>query len=223
MGSRVPAADCDHRASRAHREPAALRSSPSSQMGCDLLLGRRTPTNRRSRRSAIRQIRPCRRTASPPPHANDQGRPRRKPGETIVDAPKVNLPHSDSAVANLLAFKPIPGAGQPKACSRGSAPRSRSCRMSLQLRPRPIVRPPANRNQTSLAASVVAPAPDIVMTRRADDRRSHQPTPIAPAPNITADKMRASNRDCVDRGRARSQQTPRDWPAHARSSPRRPM
>ena len=32
-----------------------------------------------------------------------------KPGETVVDAPKVNLPHSDSAVANLLAFKPIPG------------------------------------------------------------------------------------------------------------------
>ena len=32
-----------------------------------------------------------------------------KPGETVADAPKLNLPHSDSAVANLLAFKPIPG------------------------------------------------------------------------------------------------------------------
>jgi hypothetical protein len=29
--------------------------------------------------------------------------------ETVVDAPKLNLPHSDSAVANLLAYKPIPG------------------------------------------------------------------------------------------------------------------
>src|SRR5208283_4855447 len=27
-----------------------------------------------------------------------------KPSERVVDAPKVNLPHSDSAVANLLAF-----------------------------------------------------------------------------------------------------------------------
>ena len=32
-----------------------------------------------------------------------------KPREKVVDAPKVNLPHSDSAVANLLAFKPNPG------------------------------------------------------------------------------------------------------------------
>ena len=32
-----------------------------------------------------------------------------KPTEKVVDAPKINLPHSDSAVANLLAFKPNPG------------------------------------------------------------------------------------------------------------------
>ncbi len=31
------------------------------------------------------------------------------PTEKVVDAPKINLPHSDSAVANLLAFKPLPG------------------------------------------------------------------------------------------------------------------
>lgn len=30
--------------------------------------------------------------------------------ETVVDAPKLNLPHSDSAVANLLAYNPVPGA-----------------------------------------------------------------------------------------------------------------
>lgn len=29
--------------------------------------------------------------------------------EKVVDAPKLNLPQSDSAVANLLAYKPIPG------------------------------------------------------------------------------------------------------------------
>ena len=32
-----------------------------------------------------------------------------KPNEKVVDAPKINLPHSDSAVANLLAFKANPG------------------------------------------------------------------------------------------------------------------
>src|ERR1700675_788120 len=31
------------------------------------------------------------------------------PRGRVVDAPKINLPHSDSAVANLLAFKPNPG------------------------------------------------------------------------------------------------------------------
>src|SRR2546429_5965154 len=39
-----------------------------------------------------------------------------KPSEKVVDAPKINLPHSDSAVANLLAFKPNPGPPPPKAC-----------------------------------------------------------------------------------------------------------
>src|SRR5436309_8681094 len=29
--------------------------------------------------------------------------------EKIVDAPRINLPRSDSEVANLLAYKPIPG------------------------------------------------------------------------------------------------------------------
>src|SRR5580698_948865 len=32
-----------------------------------------------------------------------------RPRETVVDAPKLNLPHSDSAVANLLALKSNPG------------------------------------------------------------------------------------------------------------------
>ena len=32
-----------------------------------------------------------------------------KPSEKVVDAPRINLPHSDSAVANLLAFKANPG------------------------------------------------------------------------------------------------------------------
>ena len=49
----------------------------------------------------------------------------------------------------------------------------------------------ASRKQASLAASVVAPAPDVVH----DTRRSAAitSTVIAPAPNVTAEKLRASN------------------------------
>ena len=49
------------------------------------------------------------------------------PSEKIVDAPKINLPHSDSAVANLLAFKADAGPPPAEGCAR---------RSPLQLCPR---------------------------------------------------------------------------------------
>lgn len=111
-----------------------------------------------------------------------------RPGETIVDAPKVNLPHSDSAVANLLAFKPIPG--QPPT-------EGMQARLVAPALPNVVPVPPApevgsaSRNQASLASGVIAPAPDVVHdTRRSSAITS---TVIAPAPNIAAEKLRASN------------------------------
>ena len=111
-----------------------------------------------------------------------------KPGETVVDAPKVNLPHSDSAVANLLAFKPIPG--PPPA-------EGMQARLVAPTLPNVAPAPPApelgsaSRSQPALAASAIAPAPQVAH----DTRRSSamNATVIAPAPNVSADKLRAAN------------------------------
>ena len=91
-----------------------------------------------------------------------------KPTEKVVDAPKVNLPHSDSAVANLLAFKPNPG-----------PPPAEGLRSAL---PAP----------TLPAMSVVAPSPEL---NSSASRRSSMLTPsiIPPAPNVSRDKMRTAN------------------------------
>jgi len=43
--------------------------------------------------------------------------------ETVADAPKLNLPVSHSAVANLLALKALPGPAPRKECDLPSAPR----------------------------------------------------------------------------------------------------
>ena len=91
-----------------------------------------------------------------------------KPRERVVDAPKLNLPHSDSAVANLLAFKPNPGP------------------------------PPAEGLRSTLAAptlpamSVVPPSPELSSSA---SRKSNMLTPsiIPPAPNVSRDKMRTAN------------------------------
>ncbi|MGD0228410.1 MAG: hypothetical protein ABSF71_39415, partial [Terriglobia bacterium] len=91
-----------------------------------------------------------------------------KPREKVVDAPKVNLPHSDSAVANLLAFKPNPG-----------PPPSEGLRSTLAA-------------PTLPAMSVVPPSPEL---NSSASRKSNMLTPsiIPPAPNVSRDKMRTAN------------------------------
>lgn len=113
-----------------------------------------------------------------------------KPGETIVDAPKVNLPHSDSAVANLLAFKPIPG-----------PPPAEGMQARLMAPNLPNVSPvppapelgSASRNRAALAASAVAPAPEVAHDQRRSSAMTTNATVIAPAPNVSADRLRAAN------------------------------
>jgi hypothetical protein len=112
-----------------------------------------------------------------------------KPTEKVVDAPKLNLPRSDSSVANLLAFKPLPG-----------PPPTEGLRSSLvaPALPTPHVVPPTpelnsalTRKPDSLTANVIAPAPDV-------SRANTRPLPtvnapvVAPAPEITRDKMRSA-------------------------------
>jgi hypothetical protein len=76
--------------------------------------------------------------------------------EKIVDAPKLNLPKSDAAVANLLAYKPIPG----------PAP-AEGLRSSLRapvlpqtaVPPAPLVERDKIQAPPTLNANVIAPAP----------------------------------------------------------------
>jgi len=114
-----------------------------------------------------------------------------KPSEKVVDAPQVNLPHSDSAVANLLAFKPTPG-----------PPPSEGLRSSLIAPALPTVAPVAPtpelnsdlkaRNANSLTPSIIPPAPDVshASTRTSPTLNA---TVIQPAPTVARDKIRTAD------------------------------
>src|SRR5258708_33697570 len=82
-----------------------------------------------------------------------------KPSEKVVDAPKANLPHSDSAVANLLAFKPNPGP-PPAEALRSSliAPTLPAMTLSA-VPPSPAVTSSAKQAPSILTTNVIPPAP----------------------------------------------------------------
>jgi hypothetical protein len=112
-----------------------------------------------------------------------------KPTEKVVDAPKLNLPRSDSSVANLLAFKPVPG-----------PPPAEGLRSSLvaPALPTPHVVPPTPelnsalaRKSDSLTANVIAPAPDVSHANTRAMPSLSTPV-VAPAPDVTRDKMRSA-------------------------------
>ena len=136
-----------------------------------------------------------------------------KPGETVVDAPKVNLPHSDSAVANLLAFKPIPGPRPAEGLQSSLRAPTSTLPNITPVAPAPDVnqeaKSAANRNQTTLSANVVAPAPEVTHDNR-HAASAINPTPIAPAPNVAADKLRTSNAIASTVVAPAPSQTPRD-------------
>src|ERR1017187_9670207 len=91
-----------------------------------------------------------------------------KPREQVVDAPKVNLPHSDSAVANLLAFKPNPG-----------PPPAEGLRSSLTA-------------PTLPATSVVPPSHEL-SSSASRTPSTLTPSIVPPSPNVSRDKMRTAN------------------------------
>src|ERR1700739_2769785 len=110
-----------------------------------------------------------------------------RPGERVVDAPQLNLPHSDSSVANLLAYKPLPG-----------PPPTEGLRASLiapalpnaaAVPPSPDLNSASSRKQNDLTTSVVPPSPEV-------SHASTRTTPViatpvvAPTPDIVRDKMR---------------------------------
>ena len=78
--------------------------------------------------------------------------------ETVVDAPRLNLPHSDSAVANLLAMKAVPG----PAPAEGLKSSLRTPALSpTAVPPPPEVQPDKMRSAPGLNAGVIAPTPQV--------------------------------------------------------------
>ena len=110
-----------------------------------------------------------------------------RPSEKVVDAPKLNLPHSDSSVANLLALKPLPG--PPPAEGLRSSLVAPALPNAAVVPPAPEVNSAASRKQNDLTASVVAPAPEVSHTNTRMTPALSTPV-VAPTPDVVRDKMR---------------------------------
>jgi hypothetical protein len=113
-----------------------------------------------------------------------------KPGEQIVDAPNVKLPHSDSAVANLLALKPSPG--PPPAEGLRSSLVAPALPTQSPVPPSPELQSSSGRTNPHLATNVIPPAPEIAHTNSRSAPALNS-APIAPAPDVARDKMRSAN------------------------------
>jgi len=115
--------------------------------------------------------------------------------EKVVDAPKVNLPHSDSAVANLLAFKSNPG--PPPAEGLRSSLIAPTLPAMSAVPPSPELNSSASRTSSTLSTNIVPPAPEVshAATRTSPSLSAAllQPTIVLPAPNVSRDKMRTAN------------------------------
>jgi len=128
------------------------------------------------------------------------------PGEKVVDAPKVDLPHTDSAVANLLAFKTNPG--PPPAEGLQSALAARALPPLDAIPPSEKLDSSSNRNQNSLEATPVAPAPQVSHDKR--NASALNSAPVAPAPNVSPDRMRSGNSLAPTVVAPAPRETPRD-------------
>jgi hypothetical protein len=119
-----------------------------------------------------------------------------KPSERVVDAPKINLPHSDSAVANLLAFKPNPGPPPAEGLrSSLTAPMLPAMTMSA-VPPSPELNSSSSRTtsrrSSTLTPNVIPPAPEVSRTPTRTSPTLNAAI-IPPAPNVSRDKMRTAN------------------------------
>src|SRR6202521_1702986 len=125
-----------------------------------------------------------------------------KPSEKVVDAPKINLPHSDSAVANLLAFKPNPGPPPAEGLrSSLTAPTLPAMTMAMTAVP-PSPELNSSSSQTARktpnipTTNIIPPSPDVsrAATRTSPTLSATMNAAIVPpAPNVSRDKMRTAN------------------------------
>jgi hypothetical protein len=111
--------------------------------------------------------------------------------ERVVDAPKLNLPHSESAVANLLAYKANPG----PVPTEGLKSSQRAQHLQTQaIAPAPQIQSDKMRSAPRLNASVVAPAPvapqrDITAPRLP----GNQAMQVVPPPVSAPEKFSSQN------------------------------
>ena len=112
-----------------------------------------------------------------------------RPSEKIVDTPKLDLPRSDSSVANLLAFRSV--AGPPPAEGLRSSLNAPALPTAGIVAPAPELSSAASRQPDSLETSIVAPAPEVSHTTMRT-APALSASVIAPAPDIARDKMRGS-------------------------------
>ncbi len=118
-----------------------------------------------------------------------------RPSEKVVDAPKLHLPHSDSAVANLLAFKTNPG--PPPAEGLRSSLHALTLPAMSVVPPSPEFNSTTSRTASTLTTDVIPPAPDV---SRASTRASPNlnPTIVPPAPNMSRDNLSRDKRRTAD-------------------------
>jgi hypothetical protein len=102
--------------------------------------------------------------------------------EQVVDAPNVKLPVSNQAVANLLAYKPIPG--PPPAEGLKSSLRAANAPAMQVVAPAPTVQSSMLRSAPSLNApqQVVAPSP-AVQAQALRSAPAMNATVVAPSPS----------------------------------------
>ena len=109
--------------------------------------------------------------------------------QKVVDAPNLKLPSSNSAVANLLAFKSVPGPPPSEGLHSNFAAPGLSASV---IAPAPAnVARDQSRSAPSLNSAIVAPAPSVTSEHTLYAPKL-DPSIIAPAPNIARDRTRAT-------------------------------
>jgi hypothetical protein len=105
--------------------------------------------------------------------------------EKVVDAPKLNLPRSDAAVANLLAYKPVPG--PPPAEGLKSSLRAPDLTQLAPVPPAPEMKQEKLRTEPTLNSAVVPPSPQVEQEKlRSEPALNAAVVPPAPsAQNLT--------------------------------------
>lgn len=110
--------------------------------------------------------------------------------EKVVDAPKLNLPRSDAAVANLLALQRVPG--PPPMEGLKSSLRAPSLAQLAAIAPPPEVDRDTLRSTPTLTSAVVPPAPSAGEITSLRVPGSH-PVQVVPPPVSAPERPSTSN------------------------------